>query len=132
MKLLFDNNISPRVARAIHQLVEGDGDIAVALREKFDAATPDVDWINGLANEGGWSVISGDNRITKNRIERAAWLQTDMVGFFLEPSLARLDPLQQTARILFWLPALRNQLALIRGPALFALPLKSTSRLRQL
>lgn len=42
MKLLFDNNLSPRVARAIHQLIEPDSR-AVALRDKFDATTPDIE-----------------------------------------------------------------------------------------
>lgn len=132
MKLLFDNNISPRVARAINELVSAEGDTACALRDKYDAATPDLEWIMGLAGEGGWSVVSGDHRISRNKVERAAWLQTELVGFFLEPSLAQLDPVQQTARILLWLPNVRRQLALIRGPALFALPLKATSKLRQL
>lgn len=132
MKLLFDNNISPRVARAINELLSADGDSAYAIRDKYHASTPDIEWITGLASEGGWSVVSGDHRITKNKAERAAWLQTELVGFFLEPSLARLDPLQQTARLLFWLPIIRRQLSLIRGPALFALPLKATSKLRQL
>ncbi|MDB5541864.1 MAG: hypothetical protein JWQ89_3591 [Devosia sp.] len=132
MKLLIDNNLSPKVARAIHQLIVGDGDLAVPLRDKFDHSISDLDWIAALATEGGWSVVSGDHRITKNRIERAAWLQTNLIGFFLEPSLARLDPLNQTARLIFWIPILRRQLSLIRGPALFALPLKATSKLRQL
>jgi hypothetical protein len=131
VKLLFDHNISPRVARAIHALLSGSGE-AVALRDKFEASTPDEEWIAAIDTEGGWSVISGDLRITKNRAERAAWMQTSLVGFFLEPALLRLDPLQQTARLLLWLPVLERQLALIKGPALFALPLRSTSRLRQI
>lgn len=132
MRLLFDNNLSPKVARAIHQLIVSDGDAAVPLRDKFDPSIEDVDWIAALAEEGGWSVVSGDHRITKNRVERAAWLQTDLVGFFLEPSLARLDPINQAARLIFWIPVLRRQLSLIQGPALFALPMKATSKLRQL
>lgn len=131
MKLLFNNNLSPRVARAIHQLIEPDS-VAVALRDKFDPATADIDWIKSLSVEGGWAVISGDLRITKNAAERTAWLTTDLIGFFLEPALARLNPLEQTARLLRWIPVLERQLSLIRGPALFALPLHSTSRPRQI
>lgn len=131
MKLLFDHNISPRVARAIHALLS-DGGEAAAMRDKFDPSTPDIEWITAIDLEGGWSVISGDQRITKNRAERAAWMQTSLVGFFLEPALLKLDPLQQTARLIYWLPVLERQLALIKGPALFALPLRSTSRLRQI
>ncbi|MGN6100593.1 MAG: hypothetical protein ACTHOR_05525 [Devosia sp.] len=132
MKLLLDNNLSPKVTRAIHELIKGEGSQAVALRDRFEAETPDIEWISALGREGGWAVISGDQQITRNRAERAAWLQTTLVGFFLEPALARLDPLPQTARLILWLPVLERQLGLIRGPALFALPLRSTSRLRQL
>lgn len=132
MKLLFDHNLSPRVARAINELIKDTGSSAVALRDKFPPDTSDRQWIDQLGSEGKWAVVSGDRRITKNRAERAAWLQTDLVGFFLEPALAKLDPLQQAARLIMWLPAIEQQLGLIGGPALFALPLKATSRLRQI
>jgi hypothetical protein len=132
VKLLFDNNVSPRVARAINELLVGEGGESAALRDKFSASTPDVEWIAALAAEGGWSVVSGDHRITKNHAERAAWMQTSLVGFFLEPALLKLNPIHQTARLLMWLPVLERQLTLIKGPALFALPLRSTSKLRQI
>lgn len=66
MKLLFDNNVSPKVARAIGQLLD-EGDVSVPLREKFSQSTRDVEWITALGSEGGWAVISGDLRITKTR-----------------------------------------------------------------
>jgi len=127
VKLLFDNNISPRVPRAINELL-ASGSQAVPLRARFAANTSDIDWIEAIGAEGGWSVVS----ITKNRAERAAWMQTDLIGFFMEPALLKLDPLQQTSRLLLWLPVLERQLSLIRGPALFSLPLRSSSKLRQL
>lgn len=131
MKLLFDNNISPKVARAINELMSS-GDVSIPLRDKFPSNTKDVDWIAGLGAEGGWSVISGDLRITKNKAEKAAWLQTDLVGFFMEPAMARLSPVEQTARILLRLSTIETQISLIRGPALFTLPIGNASRLRQL
>ena len=131
MKLLFDHNISPRVARAINELIKDSGSLAVPLRDKFSMSTTDEDWIDRLGKEGGWAVISGDRTIAKNRAQRAAWQQTDLVGFFMEPALARLDPLLQTSRLILWLPAIEQQLSLISGPALFFLPVRATSRLRQ-
>lgn len=131
MKLLFDNNVSPRVARAIGHLLD-DGSTSIPLRDKFPASVKDIEWISALGSEGGWSVISGDLRITKNRAERQAWLGTDLVGFFMEPSLARLPPYEQTARLLFKLPLIEAQVRLISGPALFSLPIGNSSRLRQL
>lgn len=131
MKLLFDNNVSPKVARAINELLREQSS-AVALRDKFPPNTPDEAWIAALGSEGGWAVVSGDRAITKNRAQRAAWLQTDLVGFFMEPALEKLDPLSQTARLISWLPTLEQQLKLLSGPALFALPIRSSSRLRQI
>jgi len=132
VKLLFDHNISPKVARAIHELVKDRGFEARPLRDRFPPDASDRAWISELGREGGWAVISGDRSITRNRAERAAWLQTDLVGFFLEPSLARLEPLAQTSRLILWLPVIEKQLEIITGPALFALPYHATSKLRQI
>jgi len=131
LKLLFDNNVSPKVARAIAQLLD-EGDTAIPLRDKFAMSTTDIDWIAALGAEGGWSVISGDVRITKNKGERQAWLRTDLVGFFMEPALARLSPREQTARLLLKLPAIEAQIRLISGSALFSLPIGNNSRLKQI
>lgn len=131
MKLLFDNNVSPKVARAIGELLDGD-DVAVPLRDKFPMSAKDIDWITSLGAEGGWSVISGDLRITKNKGERLAWLTTDLVGFFMEPALARLSPREQAARLLLKLPAIEAQINLISGPALFSLQIGNNSRLKQI
>lgn len=131
MKLLFDNNVSPKVARAIEALLD-EGDLAIPLRDKFSMSAKDIDWITALGAEGGWSVISGDIRITKNKGERQAWLDTDLIGFFMEPALARLSPREQTARLLLKLPSIEAQIKLISGPALFSLPIGNNSRLRQI
>lgn len=132
MKLLFDHNVSPKVPRAIHELIKDNGSQAVSLREKFAANTPDIEWIGALGAEGGWAVFTADKAIAKNKAERAAWLQTDLVGFFLEPALGALRPIELTARLLFWLPIIEQQLSLISGPALFSVPIRATSRLKQL
>jgi hypothetical protein len=34
----------------------------VALREKFAANVPDVEWIEALSIEGGWAVLTKDLR----------------------------------------------------------------------
>lgn len=133
MRILFDNNISPKVARSINELKKGShGDFAVALRDKFSPSTPDIQWITALGKEKGWCVVSADLRIARNKAEIAAWRQTDLIGFFMKPALAQLEPVQQTARLLFWLPILENQARIIAGPALLELPLKASSGLRQM
>jgi hypothetical protein len=131
LKLLFDNNVSPKVARAINELIAPHA-AAIPLRDKFPQSAKDIEWIAALGREGGWSVVSGDLAITKNKAEKAAWLQTDLIGFFMEPAMARLTPIEQTARLLLRLPLIEAQLRLISGPALFSLPIGNSSKLRQL
>lgn len=106
--------------------------MVVALRDQFPPATPDIDWIDALGRQGGWSVISGDLRIQRNKAERAVWMQTDLIGYFLEPGLARLPPIEQTARLLMRLATIEAQSRIVSGPAMFAVPLRTSSGLRQI
>ena len=53
------------------------------LRNKFDASTADVVWLEALGAEGQGIVISADVRITKrNSPERAAWRASGLTAFF--------------------------------------------------
>lgn len=126
---MIDNDVSPHVATAINALVEPRGHTVIALRRKFKANTLDVEWIKELGEERGWSVISNNIRITKVAVERRAWRQTDLVGYFFAPGWRKLDPLEQTARLLFWWPKLEAHTALVAGGAAFQLPINAGSKL---
>jgi hypothetical protein len=129
VKILADNNISPKVARALNALVEDyHGSLVIALRDKFPANTSDIAWITALGREGGWSVISADLHIHRNKVERAAWMQTDLIGYFLEPSLAALRPPEQAARLIMRLEAIEAQNRIVRGPAMFSIPMRGGLR----
>ena len=131
MKVLVDNNLSPLFAQSIHVLVEPDGDEVVALRHRFPANTPDDVWISALGAAGGWSVLSGDVRITRRPTERLAWHQSRLKGFFLAPAWSKLTNLEKTARLLLWWPKLRIQERLVGPGAIFQLPINAGSRLSQ-
>ena len=87
-----------------------------------------MDWIAASGSEGGWPVISGNLRIRKNRAERAAWMQTDLIGYFLEPSMAALPPVEQAARLLLRLSTIEAQNRIVRGPAMFSIPIRGSLR----
>jgi hypothetical protein len=54
----FDNNLPPKLAVTLNYL-EGDGGIVVEhIKERFSSDTPDIEWINTLAKEGDWFVIT--------------------------------------------------------------------------
>jgi hypothetical protein len=50
--------------------------------DHFPRATPDVDWLKEIGRRG-WVVLSKDERIRRNRTERAALEQTNVRAFFL-------------------------------------------------
>ena len=79
MKVFFDHNISPRLARALRELY-GDAHQISILSERFSRTVDDTVWIGALSREGRWIIISGDRRITRNRAEYAAFRNSRLVG----------------------------------------------------
>lgn len=122
MKVFLDNNLSPYLARALHTLLEPEGDQVVHLSERFAPDTEDRVWIEALAAEGGWIVISADRRINRNPIEREAWRRSRLVVFFLSPQWRRLRHIEIAWRLLRWWPRIEEQARLVSPPAAFELP----------
>lgn len=54
----------------------------VHLTERFAAEVSDLDWIRTLQTEGDWIIISADPRISRNRVEQAAWHESGLTAFF--------------------------------------------------
>ena len=81
MRFFFDNNLSYRLADAIHILVQSRGHEVVALRRKFPVNTPDTIWLERLAKEGDWVILTGDTNIVRNRHEIEAFSQAGLVAF---------------------------------------------------
>tara|TARA_R110002110_G_scaffold36921_1_gene122553 strand:+ start:169 stop:567 length:399 start_codon:yes stop_codon:yes gene_type:complete len=123
LRLFFDNNISPKIARAVEALL-GPSDQSVALRDRFDASVSDVEWLRALGNERGWTIVSGDKRILRNRAEREAFRRARLVGFFLEPAVQKAGVLGQAARLISIYPQIEQQTRLVQPPAAFRVPIK--------
>jgi hypothetical protein len=80
---LVDNDLPPRLARALHLIFEGDGDEIIALRQKFGRGDiKDADWIGRLGAEGGWAVLSADRRIARQKPSRELFIRAGLIGFF--------------------------------------------------
>lgn len=129
MKVLVDENLSPAIAKALdalfaeHQIVH--------LREKFGPGVTDKEWIETLSTEGRWVILSGDRRITRNKVEYHAFRSSRLVGFFLSRGLYRASVVKQMERLLFLWEKIEQQSELVEGGAMFELPIKS-SRLKQI
>ena len=130
MKVLIDENLPPALARALSALFGGDHEV-VHLRTRFGPGVVDRVWIDQLSAEGRWVVISGDRRITRNRVEYTAFRNSRLVGFFLSKGLYKAPLVKQMERILALWSAIETQSGIVAGGAMFVLPMKST-RLEQL
>ncbi|ESZ34487.1 hypothetical protein X731_31010 [Mesorhizobium sp. L2C054A000] len=129
MKALVDENLSPALARSLNALFAGEHEI-VHIRE-FGPGVKDVAWIGQLSTEGRWIVISGDRRITRNKVEYAAFRSSRLVGFFLSKGLYKAPVVKQMERLLALWSTIEKQSEIVAGGAMFELPIKST-RIEQL
>jgi hypothetical protein len=128
---MVDNDLPPNLARALHLIFESDGDVVVALKDKFGRANlTDAEWIGALGSEGGWAVLSADRRIAKQRPSRDAFIAASLVGFFFPSSLQKASLAKQTARVLTIWQDIRDQVRL-NANGCFELP-SSGKRFRQI
>ena len=106
MRFFFDNCISPRFVRALKILAEVQNYELVHLSEKFSRDTLDKEWIQTLAAEGDWVIVSGDPRITRNKGERKAWIESGLTAFFFGDKWASRSYWNQAEDIVRWWPAI--------------------------
>lgn len=103
MNFLVDNNLSPHLAAALHALSEPEGHSVVHLRDKFPTNTPDHVWIEALASEGNWVIITQD-RMQKNDLEKKALRQTGIVTFMLKKTWNNYDFWSKAQNLVKWWP----------------------------
>ena len=101
VKVLFDHNMPPVIARALHTLVQPEGHEAWALKDKFPITVSDLDYFSALSKEGDWVVISKDLQNAKRPPERAAILKSNIIAIYLAKSVQRLKVNEQAATILW-------------------------------
>jgi len=104
LNFLFDNNLPLRLARAISALDGSESTAIVHLRDRFPADTKDTQWIAELGTEGGWVIVSADQRIFRNKHEREAWRSSGMTAFFLAKGWGNQQFWEQAWRLVRWWP----------------------------
>jgi hypothetical protein len=121
LKFFIDNCLPPRWAPALSALATPEEFEVTHLRTKFSNTISDVDWIQKLSAEGGWTIISGDVRITKSVHEREAWLRSGLTAFFLVKGW-NFEFWDKTARIVRWWPRILEQARMVQPGAGFYVP----------
>lgn len=128
VKVLFDHNMPPSIARALNELIKIEGHEAHALRDLFPITVSDIEYFKELGRD--WVVVSKDLQNSRKRAERAAILRNKIVAFYLSPTLQKKKVNEQAASVLWhWDKMVAQRLAIENG--LFQLP-ENKSRFKSL
>lgn len=129
VKVLFDHNMPPVIARALHVLIKDDGHAAYALRDRFPINIKDIDLFEALGKEKNWVFISKDVANASRKPERAALLKSGVLGVYLAPAVQKSRVNEQAATIIWQWDRIVNQ-RLNNANGLFLLPVNKGSKFR--
>ena len=108
MKCFFDNMMPPKLAKTL-SFMEGDDGIPVMhINEKFPPDTPDINWIEELAKERDWFIITRDNQIRKKTNERKVWQESHIPIVFLQRTWINHDLWEMAWRLIKYWPKLKE------------------------
>lgn len=127
MKFFFDANLPPNLAYAIRELSAPEGVEVIHKYERFRPKMTDIDWINALAEEGSWAVVSQD-RFTRNPLEKEALKREGFIVFMLKKQWAQQSYWDKAARLVRWWPRIMDQAGLVTGGAAFFVPFKFSGK----
>ena len=137
MKFFIDNNLPPNWSGCLKASSHGqfvpmkNVDDVEHLRKRFSASTPDVSWIQTLATEKDWAIISGDGFRKQNGVERKVLKQSGLSVFVLQRSWAHHPYWEKTAQLLRCWPRIVEQANSVEAAA-FEVPWRTTGKFKQI
>jgi PIN like domain len=103
VKFFLDNNIAPKIARALNLLLEPDHS-AHHLKDQFAPNTPDEVWMTELGRQSGWVILSGDAAISRNPHEVRAWKEAGHPIFFLKHAWTNVHGWESASKLFHRFP----------------------------
>ena len=118
MILCFDENMPPGVAKGLQALGECE---AVHITDHLPRGTPDEEVFRYIAEKSGWYLVTQDQRIQRNPLQRRA-LAAAGIGAFILTGRAQRDRREMMVFILERLPEMGEQVAATPVPFIFGIP----------
>jgi hypothetical protein len=136
LKFFLDNNVPPNWADCLSgashsQFAPSAVEEVVHLKKRFRANTPDIDWIEALAEDKNWTIISGDAFRKRNGMERKVLQRSGLSVFVLQSSWANYPYWEKTAQLIRWWPRIVDQANTVDRIAM-EVPWKATGKFKQL
>jgi hypothetical protein len=103
VNFFFDNNLAAKIARGLNGFVAPEHSVT-HLKERFRADTPDEVWMQALASEKEWVIVTADTSIGKNPHEIVAWKEAGHTIFFLKPGWLKLSFWEQAQKFVKCFP----------------------------
>ena len=92
----------------------------------FPQNATDIEWIEGLAKEGGWVVLTADYDIARHGAIKVAWKKAGLVvGFVLRSAWADFPPIIQASKLLARWPQIIDQAELAAPGSTYELGIKA-------
>lgn len=115
--------MSPHLAHAIGELCKSELTPVevVHLRDRFPRNIKDHEWIDALASEGGWAIISQDS-LRKNDLERSALRRSKLVVFALHGQWGQHRHWEKAQNLVRWWPSIMEHSGKYRGGAALGVP----------
>ncbi len=133
MNVLFDNCTSPVMARTLNGFVSNYGHEASHIRDLPLANPTDLEWIEYLRlDHRDWLVITGDDRIRRNKAERLAFRNSNLRGVVLAPAYQKTPLHRNCAVVVYQWPVLLETVKRFEPPILFEMSINFNGKLKQL
>lgn len=105
MRFFFDACLSVNLSDAMAGLRRPEDRYEVVhLSSRWPTGCTDQEWISALGREGGWIIVSGDERIARKGPERLAWRESRLPAFFLVDGFVNDRAHMQLSNLARWWP----------------------------
>ena len=136
MNFFLDNNLPPNWAECLsvcsqNQFSPGMVGQVVHLKTRFPASTSDTDWMQELASEKNWTILSGDAFRKRNGVERKVLRNTGLSVFVLQNSWSSYAYWEKTAQLIHWWPRIVDQANAVQSLAM-EVPWRTAGKFTQL
>lgn len=110
MKVCTDENISPRIVKAIDAIAKGDGFEITSVRDLGMDGCEDCYWIKRFAKMGGEAIVTADTDFLKKAPQIIAIEETGLIVIHMPRKWANATARLQLAHMLIWWPRIEDTL----------------------